>query len=64
MTTRPAVLVLIKDLQLAKKFEDDFCKRRNIDILRRGTDGLKNKKYVIDIKHEKDAMEFEQSPFK
>jgi hypothetical protein len=55
---------LIKDLQLAKKFEDDFCKRRNIDILRRGTDGLKNKKYVIDIKHEKDAMEFEQSPFK
>ena len=60
---RPAVLVLIKDSQLAEKFKQDFCTRRSIAIWRKGVD-QQTVKYVIDSKYEKDAMEFEQSPFK
>ena len=63
LVVRPAVLVLIKDSQLAEKFKQDFCTRRSIAIWRKGVD-QQTVKYVIDSKYEKDAMEFEQSPFK
>ena len=65
LTVRPAVLVLIKDSKLADKFMSDFCMTRSIPIWRRGVDSQSQSiKYVIDSKYEKDAMEFEQSPFR
>ena len=55
---RPAIMVLIHSSQTAKRFID-YCRQKNITVLKDYTaESAQRKKFVIDIKHEKLAMEF------
>jgi L-2-hydroxyglutarate oxidase LhgO len=58
--TRPAIIVLINTQHTAQKFIE-YCRAKNLEIIRNHTvqGDREQKKFVLDLKHEREAMEFQ-----
>lgn len=61
--TRSAMMVILNSQEMAHRFFN-YANMKGIQILKQNLNEPMKKIYVIDIKHEKEAMEFRQGAYK